>query len=118
MVKKSAKDWRGNRKEKADRAGYRAKVEEEMTDFSITMEEMIQDRWTAEKRFETFKVHLCRAADQTLRRIKCGKGRRNLKGWWDQEVKEAIRRRKKHPGHIEEGKNSMNSSQKWQEKKK
>ena len=65
-----------------------------MTDFAITMEERIKDGWTAEKRFETFKEHLCRAANQTLGRIKCGKGKRNLKGWWGQEVKVAMRRRK------------------------
>ena len=46
-----------------------------MTDFAITMEERIKDGWTAEKRFETFKEHLRRAADQTLGKIKRGKGK-------------------------------------------
>ena len=55
---------------------YRAKVEEEMTDFAITMEERIKDGWTDEKRFETFKEYLCRAADQTL-----GRANGRVQGW-------------------------------------
>ena len=50
------------------------------------------------KRFERFKKYLTKAADQTLGRIKCGKGKRKLKGWWDGKVKEVcrtLRKRKK-----------------------
>ena len=60
-------------KGKADWAGYRAKVEEQMTDFAITMEERIKDGWTAEKRFETFKEHLRSAAKKHLEELNVGR---------------------------------------------
>ena len=65
-----------------------------MNDFAMEMVMDTSEEWTAKKRFERFKEYLTRAADQTLGRIKCGKGKRKLKGWWDGEVKEAIKARK------------------------
>ena len=64
-----------------------------MTDFAMEMVAGIGEEWTAKKRFERFKEYLTRA-DQTLGRIKCEKGKRELIGWWDCEVKEAIKARK------------------------
>ena len=65
-----------------------------MNDFAMEMVIDTSEVWTAKKWFERFKEYLTRAADQTLGRIKCGKGKRKLKGWWDGEVKEAIKARK------------------------
>ena len=46
-----------------------------MTDLAMEMVAGIGEEWTAKKRFERFKEYLTRAPDQTLGRIKCGKGK-------------------------------------------
>ena len=82
-----------------------------MNDFAMEMVVDTSEEWTAKKRFERFKEYLTRAADQTLGRIKCGKGKRKLKKWWDGKVKEAIKARKEACRTLRKRKNSMSSAQ-------
>ena len=59
------------------------RIEDKMNEFATEMVVDTSEEWTAKKQFESFKEYLTMAADQTLGRIKCGKGKRKLTGWWD-----------------------------------
>ncbi len=92
---KGINQWRWNTKGSADWERYTVVVETKLTRFA---EEMVEEReegeWTAAERFEKFTHYLNEAAEESLERIECGKGKRKMKRWWDGEVKEAIKRRK------------------------
>ena len=51
-------------------------------------------QWTAEMWFQKFTQYWKEAAEESLGKLVCGQGKRKIHSLWDEEVKEAIKRRK------------------------
>ena len=86
--------WTWKMKGDVDWAAYKVRVEEKMDLFD---EEMLSDRgWTAKDRYCVFLNYLQEAAEVSFKKVFIGghsQGRQQ-NTWWDEEVKEAIKRRK------------------------
>ena len=56
--------------------------------------EMVEQRkegeWTAETRFEKFTHYRKETAEESLGKLVCGRGKRKIHSWLDEEVKAAI----------------------------
>ena len=74
--------------------GYKSKVEEKNDSFAVQMS--CGRNWSARERYEMFLRHLNEAAEETLKTFYC-KGqthsKREKQSWWDEEVKDAIKKR-------------------------
>ena len=82
-------------KGKVDWAGYKIKVEEKMDSFAVQMS--CGRNWSARERYALFLEHLNEAAEESLKKV-YHKGQMHSKrkkhSWWDEEVKEAIKKRR------------------------
>ena len=75
--KSNKKDWRWNTKGNADWESYKAKIETKMTMFALKMvEQRKEGQWTAEMRFQKFTQYRNEAAEESLRKLVCGQGKR------------------------------------------
>ena len=86
--------WTWKRKGKVNWTAYKEKVEEKLELFG---DDMVSERkWTAEERYCVFMKYLQEAADESLEKVYGGRmfKKPRTHAWWDDEVKEAIRRRK------------------------
>ena len=87
--------WAWKTKGKVDWAGYKIKVEEKMDSFAVQMS--CGRNWSARERYAMFLKHLNEAAEESLKKV-YHKGQMHSKrkkhSWWDEEVKEAIKKRR------------------------
>ena len=92
--RKFRKEWRWRTSGKVDWERYQQKVEEKMDLFAKDMECEQKSGWTAKGRYKVFQSYLNEAASESLGKRFCGSRSKENKGWWDDEVKQAIRLRK------------------------
>ena len=87
--------WAWKTKGKVDWAGYKIKVEEKMDSFAVQMS--CGRNWSARERYAMFLKHLNEAAAESLKKV-YHKGQMHSKrkkhSWWDEEAKEAIKKRR------------------------
>ena len=65
-----------------------------MDQFAKDMETDTESGWTARGRYKVFQSYLNEAAGESLGKRFCGGGGKENKGWWDDEVKQAVKVRK------------------------
>jgi len=92
--RKGRREWKWRVSGKVDWEGYRRKVDEKMDLFANDMVSEPESGWTAKGRYKVFQSYLNEAASESLGKSFCGKGKKGNKGWWDDEVKEAVKRRR------------------------
>ena len=65
-----------------------------ITMFALEMvDQRKEGEWTAKMQFENFTHYWKKAAQESLGKLVCGLGKRKMHSCWDEEVKEAIKRR-------------------------
>ena len=92
--KRKYKEWKWKTGGKVDWERYRLKVEEKMDLFAKDMTSDTSSGWTARGRYKVFQSYLNEAASESLGKRFCGSGSRENKGWWDDEVKQAVKLRR------------------------
>lgn len=92
--KRKCKEWKWKTGGKVDWERYRLKVEEKMDMFAKDMISDISGGWTARGRYKVFQSYLNEAASESLGKRFCGSGSKENKGWWDDEVKQAVKLRR------------------------
>ena len=65
-----------------------------MDQFAKDMETDTESGWTARGRYKVFQSYLNEAAGESLGKRFCGGGGKENKGWWNDEVKQAVKVRK------------------------
>lgn len=88
------KGWRWKVGGKVDWDKYRRSIEDRMDSFAVDMMSTPASGWTARGRYKVFMSYLTEAADSSLGKTFLGGKRRENKGWWDEEVKAAVKQRR------------------------
>ena len=94
MRRKCRGEWKWRVGGKVDWDRYRERVEETMDSFAKDMVSEPESGWTAEGRYKVFQSYLNEAASKSLGKHFCGSSGKGKKGWWDVEVKQAIKLRR------------------------
>ena len=92
--RKCGREWRWRTSGKVNWEGYREKVEEKMDLFAKDMVSNPGSGWTAKGRYKVFQSYLNEAAGESLGKRFWGNNKKVNKGWWDEEVKIAVKQRK------------------------
>ena len=94
VKKKVRKEWRWRVGGNIDWGAYRCSIEDRMDRFAADMMSTPASGWTAEGRYKVFMSYLQEAANDSLGKKFVGGKRKENRGWWDEEVKTAIKRRR------------------------
>ena len=94
VKRKVRKEWRWRVGGNVNWEAYRVSIEDRMDRFAADMMSTPASGWTAKGRYRVFMSYLFEAADDSLGKKFVGGKRSENRGWWDEEVKAAVKRRR------------------------